>query len=88
MASQNYQRFAISVPPIMAKEIEQLCRSEGRSRSEFFREAVRVYISATRGAGRPAKLVMPSGEEERLDNPFHTFTEWESEADAAYDVLR
>ena len=88
MAGQNYQRFAISVPPIMAKEIEQLCFVEGRTRSEFFREAVRVYISSTRGGRKPAKLMMPSGEEERLDNPFYTFTEWNSEADAVYDTLR
>ena len=88
MSGQNYQRFAISVPPVIAEQIEQLCRSEGRTRSEFFREAVRVYIASTRGARKPAKLVMPSGDEEPPDNPFHTFTEWESAADAAYDVLR
>ena len=88
MPGENYQRFAISVPPLMAREIERVRRIEGRSRSEFFREAVRVYISSTSGARKPARLLMPSGEEERLDDPFHTFTEWESEADSAYDALR
>ena len=42
MKDKTYQRFAISMPPGMAEKIERVCQSEGRSRSEFFREAVRA----------------------------------------------
>ena len=87
MPSPNYQRFAISIPAPMAMQIEEVCRVEGRNRSEFFREAVRFYINAGR-APQPPQLVMPANEEERKDNPFRLFAEWNSDADAAYDALR
>ena len=58
---------------------------EGRNRSEFFREAVRVYLSMR---SRGPQFLMPTGEEERADHPFHPFTEWSSEADSVYDSLR
>ena len=85
MASTPFQRFAITVPDRMATQIDSICEAEGRNRSEFFREAVRVYF-ATRARG--SQFLMPTGEEEQTDNPFHTFTEWGSEADSVYDSLR
>lgn len=85
MASTPYQRFAITVPERLASQIEHTCEAEGRNRSEFFREAARVYLAAK---SRDPRLLMPTGEEEALDNPFHTFTEWNSEADSIYDTLR
>ena len=87
MQSPHYQRIAISIPAPMAMQIEEVCKAEGRSRSEFFREAVRFYINAGR-APQPPQLVMPANEEERKDNPLRLFAEWSSDADAAYDTLR
>lgn len=85
MATSLYQRFAITVPERMATQIKTICEAEGRNRSEFFREAVRVYL-ATKSRGR--QFLMPTGEEEREDNPFRLFSEWDSEADSIYDTLR
>ena len=69
----------------MAAQIDDICKIEGRSRSEFFREAVRIYLALI---SRELQFLMPASEEERKDNPFHTFTEWDSEADSIYDTLR
>jgi hypothetical protein len=85
MANSPYQRFAITVPDRMATQIDSICEAEGRNRSEFFREAVRVYFATK---SREPQFLMPTGDEERVDNPFHTFTEWNSEADSIYDALR
>ncbi len=85
MAHTPYHRFAITIPERLASQIEDACEAEGRNRSEFFREAVRFYFAAKAGK---AQLLMPSSEEERIDNPFHTFTEWSSDADSIYDTLR
>ncbi len=85
MASTPYQRFAISVPERLASQIERACEVEGRNRSEFFREAARAYLAAK---SRGPQFLMPTSEEEQVDNPFHTFTEWNSEADSVYDTLR
>ena len=85
MASIPYQRFAITVPERLASQIEHACRVEGRNRSEFFREAVRVYFAVK---SREPQFLAPTGDDERVDNPFHTFTEWNSEADSIYDALR
>jgi len=87
MPSPHYQRFTISIPAPMAMQIEEVCKVEGRNRSEFFREAVRFYINAGR-APQPPQLVMPANEEERKDNPLRLFAEWSSDADAAFDALR
>lgn len=84
-SSSPYQRFAVTMPERMSAQIEQICKDEGRSRSEFVREAVRTYLAVR---SREPLVFMPSGEEERGDNPFHTFAEWESEADSIYDSLR
>lgn len=87
MPNPHYQRFAVSIPAQMAMQIEEVCRVEGRNRSEFFREAVRFYMNAGR-TPQPPRFVMPSHDEEQGDNPFRLFAEWNSDADAAYDALR
>ena len=85
MAHSHYHRFAITVPERMAAQIDDICEIEGRNRSEFFREAVRIYLASR---SREPQFLMPTSEEERKDNPFHTFAEWDSEADSIYDTLR
>lgn len=35
----------ISLPPQLAKQVDRVARSEGRSRSELFREALRQYLA-------------------------------------------
>ncbi len=85
MATPPCHRFAITVPERMATQINAICEADGRNRSEFFREAVLVYLAAK---SRNLQLLMPTGAEERKDNPFYTFSEWDSEADSIYDALR
>ncbi|MBM3392836.1 MAG: ribbon-helix-helix protein, CopG family [Betaproteobacteria bacterium] len=87
MKDQTYQRFAISMPPAMAERIEQVCRREGRSRSEFFREAVRAYFAMRAAGPAQPRLVFPREGEEAVDDPFQGFAEWASEADSVYDQL-
>ncbi len=41
--SRTTQILAFSVPPAVAKEIEALAKQERRTKSELFREMVRVY---------------------------------------------
>lgn len=89
----NYQRFAISLPSSMAVMIDQTCKAEGRNRSEFFREAARHYIStraaaASRSHVVPAFVLPSAAQDGSLEQPFHAFSEWDSAADADYDVLR
>lgn len=36
--------FTISLPPKVAREVDKIARSEGRTRSELFREALRQYV--------------------------------------------
>lgn len=53
------QIMTISIPPEMAKEVEETMRSEHRTRSELVREALRTYISIRRfpeEAPTPAEL--------------------------------
>jgi len=38
--------FTVSLPPAMAKQVEQARKAENRTRSELVREALRVYLSA------------------------------------------
>ena len=38
--------FTVSLPPAMAKQVEQAMKAEHRTRSELVREALRVYLSA------------------------------------------
>lgn len=37
--------FSISLPPEMAKELEEIRKKEHRTRSELLREALRCYVS-------------------------------------------
>ncbi len=87
MQNNAYQRFAISMPAGMATQVDEACRLEGRNRSEFFREAIRHYMTA-KLANKAPQFVMPGAGEERREDPFRLFAEWDSAADAAYDVLR
>ena len=87
MSQAHFQRFAISIPAPMAAQIEEVCKIEGRNRSEFFREAVRFYMKAGRMQQAP-QFVTPTNEDDRKDNPFRLFAEWDSEADGVYDSLR
>lgn len=87
MTDKTFHRFAISMPPGMAEKIDQVCLREGRSRSEFFREAVRAYFAMrAAGSARPM-LVFPRDAEEAVDDPFQAFAEWASEEDSVYDQL-
>ena len=38
--------FTVSLPPAMAKQVEQAMKAEHRTRSELVREALRMYLSA------------------------------------------
>jgi metal-responsive CopG/Arc/MetJ family transcriptional regulator len=38
--------FSISIPPEMAKQLEELKKKEHRTRSELIREALRRYMAA------------------------------------------
>ncbi|MFA7242287.1 MAG: hypothetical protein WC091_19420 [Sulfuricellaceae bacterium] len=58
----------------MATQINAICEAEERNRLP--------------AKSRDPQLLMPTGEEEREDNPFHIFSEWDSEADSIYDTLR
>ncbi len=42
--------MTLSVPPEMAKQIEELTKAEGRTRSDLFREALRRYIEEKKWA--------------------------------------
>ncbi len=35
--------LAVSVPPVAAEEFDRLAKTEGRNKSELFREMLRVY---------------------------------------------
>ena len=85
MQNTAYQRFAISMPAGLATQVDEACRVEGRNRSEFFREAVRHNMTA-RLASKAPQFVMPGAE--RQEDPFRLFSDWDSAADAVYDVLR
>jgi metal-responsive CopG/Arc/MetJ family transcriptional regulator len=41
--SRTTQILGFSVPPALVKEVEELAREEKRTKSELFREMVRVY---------------------------------------------
>jgi Arc/MetJ-type ribon-helix-helix transcriptional regulator len=84
VARSLFQRFTITVPERMAAQIESICETERQNHSEFFREVVRVYLASK---SRESQFHMPMDEEERKSNPFHAFTEWDSEADRIFDPL-
>ena len=43
MASTR-RTVTVSLPPALIRDVDRLARSEGRTRSELFREAVRQYV--------------------------------------------
>lgn len=42
--ARTTKTISLSVPPEMAKKIQELMRKEGRTRSELIREALRQYV--------------------------------------------
>ena len=54
--------FTVSVPPAMAKQVEQAMKAEHRTRSELVREALRMYLSAR---------LIPSAEVSRRETQAH-----------------
>lgn len=42
---RTYKTITLSFPPDLLKQIEKLARKENRTKSEFFREAVRRYMA-------------------------------------------
>jgi metal-responsive CopG/Arc/MetJ family transcriptional regulator len=57
--------LSLSLPPDLVREAERIARQEGRTKSEFFHEALRRYVDERRwlapqryGQGRARKLRM------------------------------
>lgn len=46
--SRTTRVVSISIPPEMDRQIEELMRAEGRTRSELLREALRRYVDDRR----------------------------------------
>lgn len=69
----------LSLPPQMVKQIDELAKEEGMTKSEFFREAVRQYIRKKRwekireyGARKAAKLGIKEEDVERLIDEYRS----------------
>jgi len=69
----------LSLPPEMVKQIDELAKEEGMTKSEFFREAVRQYIRKKRwekireyGARKAAKLGIKEEDVERLIDEYRS----------------
>ncbi len=86
-SNERYKAFSVTVPPQIERQLEQLCSTESRSRSEVVREALRLYFSTRAAAGLSMTMVMPAGVQDRASADFGAFDEWGSELDRAYDVL-
>jgi metal-responsive CopG/Arc/MetJ family transcriptional regulator len=43
---RSFKNVSVALPPDMLAAVERVCRSEQRTRSELFREALRRYFSA------------------------------------------
>jgi Arc/MetJ-type ribon-helix-helix transcriptional regulator len=84
MQNNHYQRFAISIPEGMAVQIKAVCQSEGRNRSEFFREAVRHYIG-TYDSSRASSRMMPKSL--RTDERFMPVADVQGRGYSAYESL-
>ena len=69
------KNIGFSVPPVMADEVEQIAREEKRTKSELFREMLRVYRSYRKRQPEPAideawvMQVMREAQEEERRNP-------------------
>ena len=84
MTQLAYQRFTITVPDNMAKQIEQVCNQEGRNRSELFREAFRLYLTS----GPAARSASAEATREQRSDPFRLFwPERGAQPDQAVDRL-
>ena len=46
-------KVMVSFPDAFLAEVDHIAKQEHRSRSELLREAMRLYITVRRGAGRP-----------------------------------
>jgi metal-responsive CopG/Arc/MetJ family transcriptional regulator len=64
--------IGFSVPPVLADEVEQIAREEKRTKSELFREMLRVYRSYRKKQPEPAideawamQVIREAQEEER-----------------------
>ena len=69
----------LSLPAQMVKQIDELAKEEGMTKSEFFREAVRQYIRKKRwekireyGARKAAKLGIKEEDVERLIDEYRS----------------
>jgi len=80
--------ISISVPAAMLAEIEQVCRGDHRTRSEFFREAARYYLYRRRLPGdyaTPEELAaLERGRREIARGQYATLAE--VAAEFGYDV--
>ena len=67
--------IGFSVPPVLADEVEQIAREEQRTKSELFREMLRVYRSYRKKQPEPAidtawvMQVIREAQEEERHNP-------------------
>ena len=67
--------IGFSVPPVLADEVEQIAREEKRTKSELFREMLRVYRSYRKKQPEPAMdeewlaHVIREAQEENRRNP-------------------
>lgn len=48
-------KVMVSIPEDFLKEIDRIVRQEHRNRSEFFREAVRLYLQVKRAQAVPGQ---------------------------------
>ena len=85
MARSLYQRFAVTMSGRTAAQIESICDTDEQNHSEVSREGVGVCFASK--SSKPQFHILMD-EEERKGNPFHTFSEWDSEADYIFDTLR
>ena len=53
---QTTTAFTVSLPVPMARQIERIRKADHRSRSEFFREAIRHYVRAQAATEDPGRL--------------------------------
>ena len=47
---QQFRKYTISLPESIGEEVDQVIASEGRSRSEVIREALRMYLAARKNS--------------------------------------
>ena len=49
------ETMTVSLPPALARQIEEVRKKESRTRSELIREALRVYVNSRYPAVQPTK---------------------------------